>query len=71
MVDATNPSKFPVTAFVTAPAPTAGDEQTRVDPPPVQVPALAALAVEDALAAEAVSVATEDSVATEAAVEVA
>jgi hypothetical protein len=39
MVEATNPSKLPVTALVTAPAPTAGEVQTSVEPPPVQVPA--------------------------------
>lgn len=36
---ATNPSKLPVTALVTAPAPTAGEVHRRVDPLPVQVPA--------------------------------
>lgn len=36
LVDATNPPKFPVTALVTAPAPTAGAEHTRVEPDPVQ-----------------------------------
>lgn len=49
---ATNPSKFPVTALVTAPAPTAGDVQRRVDPLPVQVPAAP---VEAAAAADVVA----------------
>lgn len=40
-VEATKPSKFPVTALVIAPAPAAGAEQRRVDPLPVQVPAWA------------------------------
>ncbi len=39
IVEATKPSKFPVTALVTAPAPTAGDVHRRVEPEPVQVPA--------------------------------
>jgi hypothetical protein len=41
MLEATNPSKFPVTAFMTAPNPTVGDVQERVLPLPVQVPAAA------------------------------
>ena len=64
IVEATNPSKFPVTALVTAPAPTPGDVQTRVDPLPVQVPAAA---VEAAAAAEVVSATTAAEVATAAA----
>ena len=51
MVEATKPSKFPVTAFVTAPNPAPGDVQTRVDPEPVHVPAAPAAAVEAAAAA--------------------
>ncbi len=38
MVEAWKPPKVPVTASLTAPAPTAGAEQTRVWPEPVQVP---------------------------------
>jgi hypothetical protein len=67
LVEATNPSKFPVTAFVTAPAPTDGDVQTRVEPPPVHVPAVPAEAelVDTAASAEveAADVATEAAVA--------
>lgn len=37
-VEATKPSKLPVTALVTAPAPAAGEVQRRVEPEPVQVP---------------------------------
>lgn len=51
-MEATKPSKFPVTALVTAPNPTPGDVQRRVDPEPVQVPAAP---VEAAAAAEVVS----------------
>ena len=65
-VEATKPSKFPVTAFVTAPAPAAGAEQRRVDPEPVQVPeaAVEAEEAEEALAAWATDVdaATEEEV---------
>ena len=62
IVEATNPSKFPVTALVTAPDPTAGDVQRRVDPEPVQVPAApvdAAAAAEVASATAAAGVAAE------------
>ena len=63
MVEATNPPKFPVTAFVTAPDPAAGEVQTRVLPPPVQVPAAP---VEAAAAAEVES-ATDTAAAEEVA----
>ncbi len=40
LVEATKPPKLPVTAFVTAPKPTLGEVQRRVEPLPVQVPAV-------------------------------
>jgi len=66
LVDATKPPKFPVTALVTAPAPTAGELQMRVLPLPVQAPEAAELVVPVEDAAEAED-ATETDVATEVA----
>ena len=60
IVEATNPSKFPVTALVTAPAPAAGEVHSRVLPLPVQAPAAA---VEAASAAAEVVSATAAGVA--------
>lgn len=44
IVEAWKPPKVPVTGSETFPAPTAGEEQTRVCPEPVHVPAAAPLA---------------------------
>jgi hypothetical protein len=60
-VEATKPPKLPVTAFVTAPDPTAGEVQSRVFPLPVHDPAAA---VELDSAAEASAAAVELDVAT-------
>jgi len=74
MVDATKPSKVPVTGSETLPAPTAGEEQTMVCPEPVHVPAAAPLAAPVAAGAalettglEAATLSTADAVADAAA----
>jgi hypothetical protein len=59
IVDATNPSKFPVTALVTAPNPTDGEVQRRRSPLPVQVPATASEVDAAVVAAAATEVEVE------------
>jgi len=63
MVEATKPVNVPVTAFETAPKPTDGEVQRRVEPEPVHVPAAAVL--EELVLAAVVSTAAAE-VATEA-----
>lgn len=67
-MEATKPPKLPVTAFVTAPDPTAGEVQRRVFPLPVQDPA-AAVELDSAAVASAAAVELDTAAVTSAAAE--